>query len=157
MLKPIGREPRTKRQGKPRHPKLPIASLSLNVLNREQGQGKARQGKASQSHDMPKQGKAKHVKATTRQGKACPGKARQGMPRQVKVVRREGKYVKIQSVGSVASPSFGGKLNGKRGGRDESKRRRAKSQWIVIARPLYYLQYPVTYLSRLQRILPAAQ
>lgn len=39
------------------------------------------------------------------------------------------------------------------GGRDESKRRRAESQWIVAARPLCHLQYPVAYLSRLQRIL----
>ena len=41
------------------------------------------------------------------------------------------------------------------GGRDESERRRAESQWIVAARPLCHLQYPVAYLSRLQRILPA--
>lgn len=43
------------------------------------------------------------------------------------------------------------------GGRDESERRRAESQWIVAARPLCHLQYPVAYLSRLQRILPAAR
>ncbi|KAK8493277.1 hypothetical protein V6N13_034691 [Hibiscus sabdariffa] len=43
------------------------------------------------------------------------------------------------------------------GGRDESKRQRAESQWIVAARPLCHLQYPVAYLSRLQRILPAAR
>jgi hypothetical protein len=42
------------------------------------------------------------------------------------------------------------------GGRDESKRREAESQWIVAARPLCHLQYPVAYLSRLQRILPVA-
>ena len=42
-------------------------------------------------------------------------------------------------------------------GRDESERRRAESQWIVAARPLCHLQYPVAYLSRLQRILPAAR
>ncbi|KAK7375660.1 hypothetical protein VNO78_35398 [Psophocarpus tetragonolobus] len=29
--------------------------------------------------------------------------------------------------------------------------------WIVAARPLCHLQYPVAYLSRLQRILPAAR
>lgn len=39
----------------------------------------------------------------------------------------------------------------------ESKRRWAESQWIVAARPLCHLQYPVAYLSRLQRILPAAR
>lgn len=42
-------------------------------------------------------------------------------------------------------------------GRDESERRRAESQRIVAARPLCLLQYPVAYLSRLQRILPAAR
>jgi hypothetical protein len=44
-----------------------------------------------------------------------------------------------------------------RGGRDESERQRAESQRIVAARPLYPLQYPVAYLSRLQRILLAAR
>lgn len=34
---------------------------------------------------------------------------------------------------------------------------RAESQWIVAARPLCHLQYPVAYLSRLQRILLAAR
>src|SRR3954471_18407965 len=43
------------------------------------------------------------------------------------------------------------------GGRDESERHRAESQWIVAASPLCHLQYPVAYLSRLQRILPAAR
>ncbi|PPR83827.1 hypothetical protein GOBAR_AA36888 [Gossypium barbadense] len=43
------------------------------------------------------------------------------------------------------------------GGRDESKRQRAESQWIVAARPLCHLQYSVAYLSRLQRILPIAR
>jgi hypothetical protein len=42
-------------------------------------------------------------------------------------------------------------------GRDESERQRAESQWIVAARPLCHLQYPVAYLSRLQRILPTAR
>ncbi|KAK7371663.1 hypothetical protein VNO78_36255 [Psophocarpus tetragonolobus] len=37
------------------------------------------------------------------------------------------------------------------------KATRAESQWIVAARPLCHLQYPVAYLSRLQRILPAAR
>ncbi|KAK8621615.1 hypothetical protein V6N13_081048 [Hibiscus sabdariffa] len=41
------------------------------------------------------------------------------------------------------------------GGRDESMRQRAESQSIVAARPLCHLQYPVAYLSLLQRILPA--
>ncbi|PHT26873.1 hypothetical protein CQW23_33525 [Capsicum baccatum] len=42
-------------------------------------------------------------------------------------------------------------------GRDGPERQRAESQWIVPARPLYHLQYPVAYLSRLQRILPAVR
>ncbi|PHT26687.1 hypothetical protein CQW23_33706 [Capsicum baccatum] len=42
-------------------------------------------------------------------------------------------------------------------GRDEQERQRAKSQWIVAARPLCHLQYPVAYLCFLQRILPAAR
>ncbi|KAH0674105.1 hypothetical protein KY284_025192 [Solanum tuberosum] len=46
---------------------------------------------------------------------------------------------------------------GRLGGVDESERQRAESQWIVAARPLCHLQYPVAYLSRLQRILPAAR
>lgn len=41
------------------------------------------------------------------------------------------------------------------GGRIEATR--AESQWIVAARPLCHLQYPVAYLSRLQRILLAAR
>ena len=39
----------------------------------------------------------------------------------------------------------------------ESVRLGAGSQWIVAARPLCHLQCPVAYLSRLQRILPAAR
>ncbi|PHT30599.1 hypothetical protein CQW23_29779 [Capsicum baccatum] len=42
-------------------------------------------------------------------------------------------------------------------GRDETERQRAESQWIVAAWPLCHLQYPFAYLSRLQRILPAAR
>ncbi|KAF7821640.1 Regulator of rDNA transcription protein 15 [Senna tora] len=34
---------------------------------------------------------------------------------------------------------------------------RAESQWIVAASPICHLQYPVVYLSRLQRILPDAR
>ena len=66
------------------------------------------------------------------------------------------------STNSLASRNMGklrrGGREGREGrGRDESKRRRAESQWIVAARPLCHLQYPVAYLSRLQRILPAAR
>ncbi|KAJ8512082.1 hypothetical protein OPV22_002521 [Ensete ventricosum] len=42
-------------------------------------------------------------------------------------------------------------------GGDESVRRRAGSQWIVAARPLYHLQCPIAYLSRLQRIRPVVR
>ncbi|PHT27707.1 hypothetical protein CQW23_32686 [Capsicum baccatum] len=42
-------------------------------------------------------------------------------------------------------------------GRDDPERQRAESQWIVAARPLCHLQYPVAYLSHIQRILPAAR
>ena len=63
------------------------------------------------------------------------------------------------STNSLASQNMGKLRRGGREerGRDESKRRRAESQWIVAARPLCHLQYPVAYLSRLQRILPAAR
>lgn len=54
-------------------------------------------------------------------------------------------------------PPGGPPLLGSRGWGVESKRRWAESQWIVAARPLCHLQYPVAYLSRLQRILPAAR
>ena len=57
---------------------------------------------------------------------------------------------------SLGSVSAGEGVRGEKG-RDESKRHRAESQWIVAARPLCHLQYPVAYLSRLQRILPAAR
>lgn len=43
------------------------------------------------------------------------------------------------------------------GGGDRIGATWAESQWIVAARPLCHLQYPVAYLSRLQRILPAAR
>ncbi|PHT25784.1 hypothetical protein CQW23_34595 [Capsicum baccatum] len=41
--------------------------------------------------------------------------------------------------------------------RDEPERQRVESQWIVAARLLFHLQYPIAYLSFLQRILPAAR
>ncbi|PHT26085.1 Regulator of rDNA transcription protein 15 [Capsicum baccatum] len=42
-------------------------------------------------------------------------------------------------------------------GRDEPERQRAESQWIMAARPLFHLEYPVAYFSFLERILPAAR
>lgn len=47
--------------------------------------------------------------------------------------------------------------SGRSWGRDRIGATWAESQWIVAARPLCHLQYPVAYLSRLQRILPAAR
>ncbi|PHT25354.1 hypothetical protein CQW23_35012 [Capsicum baccatum] len=41
--------------------------------------------------------------------------------------------------------------------RDEPEQQRDESQWIMAAGPLCHLQYPVMYLSRLQRILPAVR
>ncbi|KAI8522273.1 hypothetical protein RHMOL_RhmolUnG0008400 [Rhododendron molle] len=58
---------------------------------------------------------------------------------------------------SVKPPPHSWKKKIRAEGRDESERRRAESQWIVAARPLCHLQYPVAYLSRLQRILPTAR
>ena len=68
------------------------------------------------------------------------------------------KYGKFHQVlgDSLSTKHIERKLGRLFGGRDESERRRAESQWIVAARPLCHLQYPVAYLSRLQRILPAA-
>src|SRR5436853_7572019 len=54
-------------------------------------------------------------------------------------------------------PSRKGKIFQMGVGGDESVRRGAGSQWIVVARPLCHLQYPVAYLSRLQRIQPAGR
>ena len=70
------------------------------------------------------------------------------------LLRRGGRLMEGPSTWLV---NLGGGWWGHRWGRDESKRRRAESQWIVAARPLCHLQYPVAYLSRLQRILPAAR
>ena len=51
----------------------------------------------------------------------------------------------------------GALTSGRIWGRDRIGVTWAESQWIVAARPLCHLQYPVAYLSRLQRILPAAR
>ncbi|KAG8363053.1 hypothetical protein BUALT_BualtUnG0008600 [Buddleja alternifolia] len=71
-------------------------------------------------------------------------------------------HVSGRAGGSTLPASFLFRLGGQGvdgfvGGRDESERQRAESQRIVAARPLCRLQYPVAYLSRLQRILPAAR
>ncbi|KAL0315104.1 UNVERIFIED_CONTAM: hypothetical protein Scaly_2889200 [Sesamum calycinum] len=62
------------------------------------------------------------------------------------------------SLRAVSGKRRGGPRDGRDGGGGgQSKRQRAESQRIVAARPLCRLQYPVAYLSRLQRILPAAR
>ncbi|KAF7151825.1 hypothetical protein RHSIM_Rhsim02G0139600 [Rhododendron simsii] len=58
---------------------------------------------------------------------------------------------------SVKPLSYSWKKKIRAEGRDESEQRRAESQWILAARPLCHLQYPVAYLSRQQRILPVAR
>ena len=176
---------RKARQGMPRpcHAKLPIASLSRNALNGAMprpSQGKAcqAQGMPRPRHDMLRQGKACQGQGTTWQGKThgkpmpwhvkarfakattCQRKARQSKARHAKVSEGHAKRRQVRKntkcrMGSLTK--FWGKVKLKRRGRDESKRRRAESQWIVAARPLCHLQYPVAYLSRLQRILPAAR
>ena len=57
----------------------------------------------------------------------------------------------------IEQPSLTGDLVGWRGGGERIRATEAESQWIVAARPLCHLQYLVAYLSRLQRILPAAR
>ena len=119
-----------------------------------QGQGTTWQGK-THGKPMPWHVKARFAKATT-----CQRKARQSKARHAKVSEGHAKRRQVRKntkcrMGSLTK--FWGKVELKRRGRDESKRRRAESQWIVAARPLCHLQYPVAYLSRLQRILPAAR
>uniref|UniRef100_A0A2N9I9W5 Senescence-associated protein n=1 Tax=Fagus sylvatica TaxID=28930 RepID=A0A2N9I9W5_FAGSY len=124
------------------------------------GQGKARQGirqgNAAKARLLrPRQGKAcqgqgtgqgKAAKAKARHAKAkakarLPGpRLRQGMPRPRQGCQGQGNANRWMEEGG-----------------DESKRHRAESQWIVAARPLCHLQYPVAYLSRLQRILPVTR
>ena len=151
------------RQGmpRPRH-----AKAKARHANARQSKAKPMQGKASQSHGKARQGKPKPWKGNARQGKARhaeakarhtnarKGKARQGF---TKATARQRKHVKKTKCRMGSLAKFWGKVEWKRRGRDESKRRRAESQWIVAARPLCHLQYPVAYLSRLQRILPAAR
>ncbi|CAL8989381.1 unnamed protein product [Prunus brigantina] len=136
-----------KAKPRPCRAKLPIASLSRNSLigamplprprhakarhaNATQSKAMPTQGMPRRRHDMARQGKAK---ARPRQGKPKPRQAKANA-RQGKPNAWQGKHVKIQSVGWVASPSFGGKVEWKRRGRDESKRRRAESQWILVRR-----------------------
>ncbi|CAL8989388.1 unnamed protein product [Prunus brigantina] len=88
---------------------------------------KARHANATQSKAMPTQGKAKPRQG---QGKASQSqrKARQAQ----RMARQARKNTKCR-MGSLAK--FRGKVEWKRRGRDESKRRRAESRWIAIIRP----------------------
>uniref|UniRef100_A0A2N9HGF0 Senescence-associated protein n=1 Tax=Fagus sylvatica TaxID=28930 RepID=A0A2N9HGF0_FAGSY len=112
-----------------------------------------------------------------RQGNAAKAKARQGMPRpstgQGKAAKAKARHAKAKAKARLPGPRLRqgmakakakARLPGPRQcqpmveeGGDESKRHRAESQWIVAARPLCHLQYPVAYLSRLQRILPVTR
>ncbi len=141
------------------HVKLPIASLSKCLAMPRQGMPRPRhaeacqrKAKACQGQGTTWQGKARQAEATTRQSQSHDKpKVSEGGAKRKQVRKNTSKC----RMGSLAK--FWGKVEWKRRGRDESKRRRAESQWIVAARPLCHLQYPVAYLSRLQRILPAAR
>jgi hypothetical protein len=81
-----------------------------------------------------------------RSSSPCPPAARKLRPRR--------HPIHVASVGGGGRRRGGGRAGA---GWDESVRLGAGSQWIVAARPLCHLQCPVAYLSRLQRILPAAR
>ncbi|CAL8989198.1 unnamed protein product [Prunus brigantina] len=150
-------------QAKPRpcRAKLPIASLSRNSLigamplprprhakarhaNATQSKAMPTQGMPRRRHDMARQGKAK---ARPRQGKPKPRQAKANA-RQGKPNAWQGKHVKIQSVGWVASPSFGGKLNGKGGGGTNRSDAGLNLGGSWQSKATRHLQYPVAYLSR---------
>ncbi|CAL8989367.1 unnamed protein product, partial [Prunus brigantina] len=101
----------SQRQRKPRQ-RMPRPSQGHAACQGTTCQRNAKQGNANARHAKAK---ARHGKARQSQGKAkarqAKANARQGKPN-----AWQGKHVKIQSVGWVASPSFGGKLNGKGGG-----------------------------------------
>lgn len=148
------------------------------------GQGKARRGqyKARQCQCRATQGKAKQGQGQGRGNQGQEGKA-MPIPSNARPRPMQGN-ANAEQVNARARPSKRGQL-GQRIGKDrgfendqvlgtslagqkgEKSRRwkgegrieatRAESQWIVAARPLCHLQYPVAYLSRLQRILPAAR
>ena len=137
-------------------------SISRQGMRRPRhAKAKARHAKATARRGMPTQGqgqgttwqgKARQAEATTRQSQSHDKpKVSEGGAKRKQVRKNTSKC----RMGSLAK--FWGKVEWKRRGRDESKRRRAESQWIVAARPLCHLQSPVAYLSRLQRILPAAR
>uniref|UniRef100_A0A2N9G3N9 Senescence-associated protein n=1 Tax=Fagus sylvatica TaxID=28930 RepID=A0A2N9G3N9_FAGSY len=138
--------------------------------------GLAKHGLAWPRHALPwpRQGMPR---PRLRQGNAAKAKARQGMPRpstgQGKAAKAKARQAACESQGQgkaawakakARHAKAKARLPGPRQcqpmveeGGDESKRHRAESQWIVAARPLCHLQYPVAYLSRLQRILPVTR
>uniref|UniRef100_A0A2N9I6G3 Senescence-associated protein n=1 Tax=Fagus sylvatica TaxID=28930 RepID=A0A2N9I6G3_FAGSY len=120
-------------------------------------QGCEGQGKTCESQG---QGKAAWAKAKARQGqgqgqgKAARAKAMPTVGRQGHFTRCSGLKIRLTK---HATTGIQNRLRMVEEGGDESKRHRAESQWIVAARPLCHLQYPVAYLSRLQRILPVTR
>ena len=144
-----------------------------------QGEANARQGNANANANA-EQGTAMPSKSRGKQGQEgeampIPSKARprpmQGNANaeQVNARARPSKRGQLgqcigRDRGFENDQVLGTSLAGQKG--EKSKRwkgegrieaTRAESQWIVAARPLCHLQYPVAYLSRLQRILPAAR
>jgi hypothetical protein len=110
---------------------------------------------------LPRPGHAAKLAKAAPHGHAAWGLVRRQPPMGMLPRPRHATKGKTRSIGGLTS-GWNGEIvwmrwGGGRGGRDESKRHRAESQWIVAARPLCHLQYPVAYLSRLQRILPAAR
>lgn len=152
---------------------IPMPSRSRKGMA---GQGKARpmQGKAMPM-PMPMPSKGRGKQGQEGEAMPIPSKARprpmQGNANaeQVNARARPNKRGQLgqcigRDRGFENDQVLGTSLAGQKG--EKSKRwkgegrieaTRAESQWIVAARPLCHLQYPVAYLSRLQRILPAAR
>ncbi|CAL8989397.1 unnamed protein product [Prunus brigantina] len=108
------------------------APTRLTVLERSStGAMPLREAKGMPRHDTPTQRKARQ-----RQRKACgrAGKAKEAKARQAR--------------------AKAAKTNARHGGAQRKARQARKN---TKSRPLCHLQYPVAYLSRLQRILPAAR
>uniref|UniRef100_A0A2N9I9C2 Senescence-associated protein n=1 Tax=Fagus sylvatica TaxID=28930 RepID=A0A2N9I9C2_FAGSY len=138
-----------------------------------QGQGKAAWAKAKASQACQGQGKAARAKAMPTVGRQghftrCSGlkirltkHATTGIQNRLRTksttlsVLVQRSSLRVQT-GIIVKILFVWEGWMEEGG-DESKRHRAESQWIVAARPLCHLQYPVAYLSRLQRILPVTR
>uniref|UniRef100_A0A2N9HX45 Senescence-associated protein n=1 Tax=Fagus sylvatica TaxID=28930 RepID=A0A2N9HX45_FAGSY len=165
--------------------RLPCAAKAWQGMPRLARHGLPRLGLARHGLARPRHAHGQGIamaKARACQGNAAKamGKARQGMPRPRQGMPRQGQRQGCEGQGKTCESQGQGKaawakakarhakakarLPGPRQcqpmveeGGDESKRHRAESQWIVAARPLCHLQYPVAYLSRLQRILPVTR